>query len=73
MGVGSECFWAWLRTGEGPIFGLTVQDENGRERAWVLQDGPCAEVGLGFGGNTVAALSVGHDGEPDMFLARSCR
>jgi hypothetical protein len=57
-----------LGEGGGPIFGLMVQDENGRCRAWVLHDGAAAEVGLDFGGNTVGALGVSDTGAPYLFL-----
>lgn len=54
--------------GEGPIFGLVVQDENGRDRAWVQHEGPAAEVGLDHEGDTVAALRVDDDGDGHLFL-----
>jgi hypothetical protein len=57
-----------LGHGEVPIFGLRVRDENGRDRAWVQHDGAAAEVGLDFGGDTVASLSVSDDGTTGLYL-----
>lgn len=51
------------------IWGMVVRDENGRDRLWAIHDGPTAEVALDFGGNTVASLCVGDDGEASLDLA----
>lgn len=58
-----------LGQGDSPIFGLVVQDETGRDRAWVQHDGPGAEVGLDHGGDTAIALTVSESGEPSLLLA----
>jgi hypothetical protein len=57
-----------LGQGDSPIFGLVVQDESGHGRGWVQHDGAAAEVGLDFGGNTVAALNVSDSGRPRLFM-----
>lgn len=58
----------FIGRGEGPIFGVAIQDESGRGRVWMLHDGAAAEVGLDHGGNVVAALSVADNGTPSLFL-----
>lgn len=57
------------RDTESEIWGLVVRDENGRDRTWIVHDGPVAEVALDFGGDTVASLCVGDDGEASLYLA----
>lgn len=58
----------YIGQGTGDIFGVSVRDENGRDRAWLTSDGPASEVGLDHAGNTVAALSVDDAGFPRLFL-----
>lgn len=57
-----------LGESEHGVYGVAVCDENGRERAWLLHDGPAAEVGIDFDGNTVAALTVAADGRAELVL-----
>jgi hypothetical protein len=51
-----------LGRGDDEVWGVAVRNAAGRDRVWMVAEGTTAEVGLDFGGNTVAALAVGEDG-----------
>lgn len=53
---------------EGDVFGITVVDTRGRQRAWVVADDSWAEVGLDHEGDTAAALGVNATGVPGLYL-----
>lgn len=57
-----------LGEGEGPVFGLVVEDAWGRTRVWAVHDGTAGEFGLDGEGRTVAALSVDDSGDPHLYL-----
>lgn len=58
----------YLGEGDGPVYGMSLRDEHGHERLWVLHDRADAEVGLCHRGNIAAALTVSEWGQPFLYM-----
>lgn len=51
-----------LGRGTADVFGLTLLNEYGGQRAWIVADGPTAQMGIDHGGNQAAVMSANGEG-----------